>query len=69
LEFVSRRFLEDLQEDVILQLHEGWPSPTGTLPEPEVEILREDGVIRLSFVDGDAVSLVLPDIPFEEFSS
>lgn len=68
LEFVSRRFLEEQQEDVILQLHEGWPSPTGTLPEPEVQVMQDDEVIRLYFATDDAVILTLPDVPFEEFS-
>jgi len=68
LEFVSRRFLEEQQEDVILQLHEGWPSPTGTLPSPEAQVVWDDEVIRLYFATGDAVILTLPDVLFDEFS-
>lgn len=67
LEFVVRRFLEEQQEEVILEIHEGWPTPSGALAMPEVLVLVDDRVLRLSFQSDGDVTLTLPDIPFQEF--
>jgi hypothetical protein len=68
LEFVTRNFLDDLQDQIILQMQEGWPTPSGPLPMPEVLILQVENVLRVHFVLGDTVILALTDIPWQEFA-
>jgi hypothetical protein len=61
--FVCRRFLEDLQEEVIEVIHTGWPpSSSGDLPSPEVSLDTENDIIEMSYVDQDNVVLVLPRV-------
>lgn len=68
LEFVTRRVLEEQQEDIILQIHQGWPEPAGDLATPEVEIVEADEIVRLRFSLPRRSVLVLPDVPFSEIS-
>lgn len=66
LEYLARRYLEYLQEDVILESKERWPATvSGEIPEPFAVVDLESKTVTLGYLASDE-TFTLDPIPLHE---
>ncbi|HSH59836.1 MAG TPA: hypothetical protein VK988_09400 [Acidimicrobiales bacterium] len=68
LEFLCRQYLDDKQDDIMLESREKWPpSESGEIAVPSVDIDVEKEVVHMSFKTSSGPVLVLEPLYFHEF--
>lgn len=67
IEFVTRRVLEDQQQDIMMEFRQNWPTYEVNSAEPSVVVDEADRQVRMAFVVTGGVVLQLEPIPFDEF--
>lgn len=68
LEFLCRQYLDDKQDDILLESREKWPpSDSGEIAVPGVDIDVEKEVVHMSFKTSSGPALVLEPLYFHEF--